>query len=210
MNLTNSKENRQIVKFKVNSHFINKILKSRCLQPNISFNLMVITSDFKVLLLQRANSFHLSKVVKDLKLNKIDYTLISTLQPKELEKISLMVPIVASSPIYIFPGGHNHKNEQIIYTLLREFMEETSINISLKDLRFNQSCFFTVLIKDLIIGKHFNNIIFPVKVNNTSFELTKKFKKTRHVNNLLFINILDCKNLYKAFLKVQQFMVAEI
>jgi hypothetical protein len=90
---------------------------------------------------------------------------------------------------------------------MREFREETSININLKELKFNQSYFFSLEIEDLLVNKDFKNLIFPVKVNTTSVELLKRFKKTKHTNNPTFVNIDECKNAYEALIKVQKFIV---
>jgi hypothetical protein len=211
-------EKRTIAKFKVNSSTLNRFFGTEC--TNTSLNLMLITSDHTVLLLERTQSFHFPKVVKDLKFKRINYNLLKTLYTTELEKIKTMINSnhsfdkniffglkAPTPPIYIFPGGHSHNNESIIFTLMREFREETAIDINLKELKFNQSYFFSLEIEDLLVNKDFKNLIFPVKVNITSVELLKRFKKTKHTNNPTFVNIDECKNTYEALIKVQKFIV---
>lgn len=202
-------ETRYLSEFMVQPTILNKILNQS--YSKISFNLMVITTDHKVLLLQRTQSFHFPKVIKDLKFNKIDFNLLSSLYTSELEKIKKMVPVDRklwsdARLVRIFPGGHSFKNEPIITTLTRELQEETCLNINRKDLRFNQAFIFNVLIYDTVVKKYFNNFIFPIKVNITSQDIQKNFQETKHVTNPTFIDISTTRNLFKSFIKVQQHM----
>ena len=216
--MTGTNERRYISKIKVNPSILRDIFKSVSTKK-ISFNLMMITTDQKVFLLQRSQSFHFPKVIKDLKANKINFDLIESLYTSELEKIrnlffSFIPPLNDSfgpngkQPIvHIFPGGHSSYNETVIFTLLRELYEETSININFKDLRFNQSYMFKVSIYDAMIQRTFENFIFPVKVNMSSHEILQKFQETKHTRNPTFIDINQNDSLFEAFIRVQYFML---
>lgn len=206
-------ERRYIDKIKIDTNTLKKIFNS--FNYEHSFNLMMITRDHKVLLLQRTQSFHFPKVVNDLKLNKINFNLLDSLYTSELEKIKRLffnfMPTFnhknRSNFVYIFPGGHSNYNEKVILTLLREFEEETSIKIDIAKLRFNQFFVFKVLIFDIIIKRTFKNFVFPVKVNMTSQDIIQKFKETKHTRNPTFVDINTCKSLLDAFVQVQKFMV---
>lgn len=209
-------EIRYLSEFKVNSTILNTILNQT--YSKISFNLMMITNDHKILLLHRTQSFHFPKVVQDLKLNKINLNLLASLYTSELEKITKMESLHHNQIqkyfpksngdykplIRIFPGGHSLKNEPVILTLTRELQEETHINASIKDLRFHQSCIFSVLIFDSVVQKYFKNFIFPIKVNMTSHTLKIKFQETKHVTSPTFIDIQAHQNLFDLFVQVQQ------
>jgi ADP-ribose pyrophosphatase YjhB (NUDIX family) len=216
MTIVGKYEKRYITKCKVNPTILNTIFSSTC-PANISFNMMMITNDHKVLLLERTESFHFPKVMKALKINKINLNLLALLYTSELEKLRLLffdfIPPLNQSKknklIHIFPGGHCHFKiaESIFFTLMRELKEETSLNINIKDLRFNQSYIFNVLIYDLMIKRTFNNFVFPVKVNMTSDDILQKFKETKHTRNPTFVDIHGCKNLLDAFIQVQHAML---
>lgn len=79
-------ENRYITKIKVNPSTIKTIFNNVG-NANISFNLMMMTTDHRVLLLERTQSYHYPKVIKDLKSNIIDFSLLGSLYTSELEKI---------------------------------------------------------------------------------------------------------------------------
>ena len=220
-------EQRHIYKIKVNSIILKEIFNSiptltflGLNKKNISFNLMMMTNDHKVLLLERTESFYYTKVVKDLKLNKINFNLLESLYTSEAEKIindfcnfipSFDPKIEKNNKppkfVRIFPGGHCNYNEKIILTLLREFKEETSININIKNLSFNQTCIFKVLIFDLMVKKTFNNFVFPVKINMSSVEILRNFKETKHVRNPTFIDISKSSSLFDTFVQVQKAML---
>lgn len=209
-----SKEMRYLSQVKVTSSILTNILNTTTGFNNQSFNLMMMTLDHKVLLLQRTQSFHFPKVVRDLKFNKINLDLLGSLYSTEAEKIRKLFfdffpPLISKqkeSIIHIFPGGHSDHNEMIFQTLLRELYEETTIDIKFNELRFHQSCIFKVLIYDLIVKKSFINFIFPVKVNMTSQDICKNFKETKHTRHPTFIDIHGC-SLIDAFVKVQEFML---
>ena len=212
-------EIRYISMYQVNSTILKSIFNSSELfSGKPSFSLMMITADHKVLLLQRDQSFHFNKVVKDLKINKINLTLIGSLYTSELEKLrqlffdfidakDLKTQNNHKKPIHIFPGGQSSQNESVLLTLLRELREETTLNININDLYFNQSYIFNVLIYDLVVKKYFNNFIFPVKVNITSQDIIKKINGNKYVQNPIFIDIGQCSSLFTAFLQVQKFML---
>jgi hypothetical protein len=213
-------ERRYISKIKVNPSILRDIFNSVSAKK-ISFNLMMITTDQKVFLLERSQSFHFPKVIRDLKCNKINFDLIESLYTSELEKIrNLFFSFIPPLPelektikvkqptiVHIFPGGHPSYNETVILTLLRELYEETSININFKDLRFNQSYMFKVSIYDWLIQRTFENFVFPVKVNMSSHEIVQKFQETKHTRNPTFIDICQCNSLFDAFVRVQDFML---
>jgi ADP-ribose pyrophosphatase YjhB (NUDIX family) len=216
INIFGDYERRYIDIIRINSTILQKILNSVNFDRNYSFNLMMITKDHKVLLLQRAQSFHFPKVVRDLKLNKINFNLLNSLYTSELEKIRRLffnfLPTITytdrcSKFIHIFPGGHSNNMEKVISTLLREFKEETSINIDIKQLSFNQSLIFKVLIFDIMVKKTFKNLVFPVKVAMSSQEIFQSFKQTKHTRNPTFVDITTSDSLYDAFIKVQKLMV---
>jgi hypothetical protein len=205
LKITGKTEERRIFKVEVDPNILRKIFYTI---PSFgSFNLMVMTTDRKVLLLQRTQSFHFPKVIKDLKSNKINSDLLKSLYTSELNKIKTLVKIPdvveTSKLIFMFPGGQSKSDEIILLTLLREFEEETSININLKELKFNQSTIFKVSIFDFLIKKKFNNLVFPVKINMTSRVLAQKFKETKHVKNPIFFDIRG-KNLFEVFVEVQK------
>jgi len=267
-------ERRRIIKLKVDSSLLNAILTHeprplahypvRRAQRRIgpSFNLMMITTDHKVLLLERSQSFHFRKVMKDLRINKINLNVLGSLYTPELKKLgetffdflpppqlsNLRVartytlgpggPKINLPPsaegyiegrvnertVYIFPGGHSSLNETVILTLIRELQEETSINITIQDLKFNTSYFFNVLIYDCMVERSFNNYVFPVKVNMSSQDLSRRFKETRHTRNPSFVDIggytlgssgpkinlppsAEEYDLFEAFMQVQRFML---
>jgi hypothetical protein len=208
-------ERRYIHKIKIDTTILKEIFNSYNYERKYSFNLMMITSDHKVLLLQRTQSFHFPKVVKDLKLNKINFNLLDSLYTSELEKIGQLffnfMPTFEhknrSNFVHIFPGGHSNYNEKVILTLLREFEEETSIKIDITKLRFNQSFIFKVLIFDIAVKRTFKNFVFPVKVDMSSQEILQKFKETKHTRNPTFIDINTCNSLFDAFVQVQKFML---
>src|SRR5574344_268592 len=85
------KEMRYISPIKVTTGILTNILNTvafrQPLNNNKSFNLMMMTLDHKVLLLQRTQSFHFPKVIKDLQLNKINFDLLESLYSTEVEKI---------------------------------------------------------------------------------------------------------------------------
>lgn len=205
-------EIRHITKCKVDSTILKAIFSSKC-PTKISFNLMMMTSDHKVLLLERTQSFHFSRCLKSVKMNTVNLSLFTSLYSSELEKIRLLffdyIPPLTSSNssekiIKIFPGGHFHKlDKSIFFTLIRELKEETSLNIDSKNLWFNQSCIFNVLIFDLLVRRTFNNFVFPVKVNMTSDDILQNFKETKHTRNPTFVDICDSKNLFDVFKKIQ-------
>jgi len=215
--LKGSFETRYISQFKINStilkNFLSKEVEWNC---KVSFNLMLITTDLKVVLLQRTTSFYFSKVVKDLKLHRIDLLMLESLYACELLKIKkLFFDFMDDTPItldkeekkvYIFPGGHSSKKETILLTLLRELREEL-LDIDLKLLRFNQACIFNVLIYDIMVQEYFNNFVFPVKVGMTSDDIKSQFKDTKHTRNPTFVDVSTCTSLIDAFLTVQRFML---
>lgn len=214
--INGTSEKRHIAKVAVNPSVLKNIFNSVCTCTASSFNLMIITTDTKVLLLERTQSFHFPKVVRDLKLNRISIDVLTSLYTSELEKIrqlffDFLPPLinygVAEKIVYVFPGGHSIRNEPVSKTLIRELQEETSIDINIQDLRFNKSCMFNVLIYDCIIKMYFNNFIFPVKVNMSSEDIYFQFKETKHTRNPTFVDISQCKTLFDAFLQVQRFMI---
>lgn len=206
-------EQRSIHKIKIDSTILKKIFDKRPCDPiESSYNLMVITTDNKILLLQRTQSFHFPKVVEDLKFNKININLLESLYTSELKKIKALLPPTfqcknsSSKFIHIFPGGHSNHNEKVLLTLLREFKEETTINIDITKLRFNQSFIFKVTILDIRVQKTFKNFIFPTKIDMSSQDILKKFKETKHTRNPTFIDV-DNNSLFDMFVKVQKFML---
>jgi hypothetical protein len=207
-------EKRQIVKVAVNPGILNSLFDSVC-TCTTSFNLMITTTDTKVLLLERSQSFHFPKVVKDIKLNKININTLRSLYTSELERIrelffDFLPPfnrVVDEKIVHVFPGGHSNRNEPISKTLLRELQEETSMNINIQDLCFNESCIFHVLIYDCIIKRYFNNFIFPVKIKMNSENIRLQFKETKHTRNPKFVDISQCKTLFDAFILVQRSMI---
>lgn len=247
MKIIGGGETRYITKIKVNPRII-KIILSNVGKSNISFNLMLITTDHRVMLMERTESHHFPRVIKDLKSNIINLNLLDSLYTSELEKIKNKIGVstrlddglalgrsegLRIDPlVLIFPGGHPStrslqqttskasvsqrplqpsgrysKRETVITTLLRELHEETRLNINLQDLRFNQSYIFNVVINDLMIKKSFNNLVFPVKLNMSSLDITREFKETKHVRNPTFIDIKDCRSLSEVFLLVQKIII---
>ncbi|CCV02156.1 hypothetical protein IIV25_138R [Invertebrate iridovirus 25] len=231
---TGHTEKRYISTIKVNSDILKNILNTvvppmHITTPSllwgeskhkISFNLMIITTDNKVLLLERTQSFHFPKVVKDLKNCKINFRLLDTLYHSEIEKIrklffDFLPPLtnfepkfrLKNSSVRIFPGGHSMRGESIVLTLLRELYEEIGYSFPIDELKFNQSCVFKVLIYDLIVKKTFNNFVFPVKVEVMSNCILQCFKETKHTRNPTFIDISKCTSLFDAFVKVQEYML---
>lgn len=212
--LKGAKEARYISKVKVDSTILSNFLNATPKRSKPSFNLMMITLDHKVLLLQRSQSFHFSKVIKDLKINKINLDLLESLYSTEVEKIRRLFfdffpPLISKEKepiIHIFPGGHSNHKETVCQTLLRELFEETTINIKVDDLRFNQVYIFKVFIYDLMVKKIFKNFVFPVKVNLSSCDICKNFKETKHTKQPTFIDI-GGQSLFDAFVKVQEFML---
>lgn len=208
-------ENRYITQFTINENTLKNILNTTTItSKKISFNLMLMTTDHKVLLLERTQSFHFPKVIKDLKIGSINFGMIESLYPVEMEKIRKIffdfIPpqkVQKTSTVFLFPGGHLKSKETIALTLFRELYEETGYAIDFKNIRFNQSCLFKVLIHDLLIKKTFNNFIFPVKVDISSNEIINKFKNTKHTRNPTFIDIQKCNSLFDAFIKVQEYML---
>ena len=202
------REDRIISKIKIDPSVLKEIFNGvkNVKTPKISFNIMLITTDHKVLLLQRSQSFHYPKVKTDLKTNHLNLKLLESLYSSEMKHLKLQEIEDKNNLIHIFPGGHSLVNETIISTLLRELQEETCLGLKLSDLKFNQSWLFNVLIHDLMIDKYFNNYIFPVKVEVTSHFISKNFKETRHTKNPTFVNIENC-DLDEAFTKVQNFMI---
>lgn len=222
---TGHTEKRYISTIKVNSDTLKNILNTAPpllrgeSKHKISFNLMMMTTDNKVLLLERTQSFHFSKVIKDLKNCKINFRLLDTLYHSEIEKIrklffDFLPPLTnfsnfepKNSFVRIFPGGHSMRGESIVLTLLRELYEEIGYSFPIDELKFNQSCVFKVLIYDLIVKKTFNNFVFPVKVGVVSDCILQRFKETKHTQNPIFIDISKCTSLFDAFVKVQEYML---
>jgi hypothetical protein len=213
--ITGIYERRYIHKIKIDSTILREIFNMTNYERKYSFNLMMITSDHKVLLLQRTQSFHFPKVVKDLKSNKINFDLIDSLYTSELEKIGHLffnfMPAFEhknrSKFVHIFPGGQSNYNEKVLLTLLREFEEETSINIDITKLKFNQSFIFKVFIFDKVIKRTFKNFVFPVKVDMSSRDIMQNFKETKHTRNPTFIDINTSNSLFDTFVRVQNFML---
>jgi hypothetical protein len=184
----------------------------------ISLNLMVITTDRKVLLLQRSQSFHCKLVHRNLSVNDIRVGLLQkilqSLYPSELYEVHKTffnfldpppISIGESRNIHIFPGGHSMRGEMAITTLLREFREETSIHIKPENLRFNKSYVFNVLIYDKIIEQWFDNLVFPALINMSSEEIMQKFKTTKHTRCPTFLN--TDLNTIASFVNIQRFML---
>ena len=200
-------EQRFISKIPVTSQKLHNMLCSKGRRApelpkcKISFNLMLITSDEKILILERTQSFHYLKFRKSK-----DEKLLPSLYPEEVRSLGITPNSCPLKNIYIFPGGHSKVNETVLLTLLREFQEETSININANELKFNQTCFFNVNIYDFLIQKNFINLIFPTRINMSSCELAKKFKTTRHTRNPRFIN-MSSKNVFLNFLLIQSLMI---
>lgn len=219
--ITGSLEIRHISKVKLNPSLLEKFLKYQNTDYlETSFNIMLITSDSKVLLMQRSQSFHFPKVMEELYYNKINTKLLDTLYQSEADhvgkvffsylqqpKVNISSTFESKKIVHIFPGGHSLKNETIIKTLLREFQEETSIKVNVKDLRFEKTLVFNVLIYDSLIKKSFNNFVFPIRTSMNSQEVSVKFKETIHAKNPIFININGYNNLYDAFVKIQNFIL---
>jgi 8-oxo-dGTP pyrophosphatase MutT (NUDIX family) len=168
MQILTSQIEQRIIK-KIKSNVSMKLNKTSC-DVSISYNVMLITSDHKILLLERSIPFY----------------------PQIIQ------------PIYIFPGGHANCGESILDAILRELWEEMSIHMTL---RFCQSYYFKVSIYDFIVKRHFNNLIFPAKINLTSCEIFKLFKPTKHMSNIVFIDIFYIQGLYESFQMVQKFMI---
>lgn len=217
--ITGVSEVRYISKIKLNPKVLQEFLNYQNTEYlTTSFNIMLITSDNKVLLMQRSQSFHFPKVMEDLYYNNVNTKLLNSLYQSEIEHLGQVFFEYLPKPktdltfesrkiVHIFPGGHSLKNETIIKTLLRELYEETSIEINVKDLKFKETLIFNVLIYDSLIKKSFNNFVFPVKINMSSQEVSNKFKETIHTKNPIFINIKEYNNLYDAFLQVQNFIL---
>ena len=208
-------ERRYISKIRVDSAILKTIFDSVC--PRISFNLMMITNDHKIFLLQRSQSFHYPKVIRDLKLNKINLNLLKSLYTSEMETVRHLFFDFLPPPkqeehlkedvVYIFPGGHSNRGEPVLLTLIREFQEETSLKIDIQNLKFHQSCIFNVLIYDLMIRKWFNNYVFPAKIDLSSKEISDRFVPTKHTKNPTFVDISGCETLSDIFVRVQNFML---
>jgi ADP-ribose pyrophosphatase YjhB (NUDIX family) len=208
-------EIRYISKIRVDSAILKTIFDYVC--PRISFNLMMITNDHKIFLLQRSQSFHYPKVIRDLKLNKINLNLLKSLYTSEMETVRHLFFDFLPPPkqeehlkedvVYIFPGGHSNRGEPVLLTLLREFQEETSLKVDIQNLKFHQSCIFNVLIYDLLIQKQFNNYVFPVKIDLSSKEISDRFVPTKHTKNPTFVDISGCETLSDIFVRVQNFML---
>jgi ADP-ribose pyrophosphatase YjhB (NUDIX family) len=217
--LTGSSEVRYVSKIKLTPTLLKEFFNYQNeAYLSTSFNTMLITTDNKVLLMQRNQSFHFSKVMEGLHQNNVNSNLFDTLYKTEVDYISkiffsflptdsTLKSTITNKIIHIFPGGHSFKKETIIETLLREFHEETNINLSVDNLKFEQTYIFNVIIYDSLIKKHFNNFIFPAKVNMSSQEVSKNFKETNHTKNPTFININGYNTLYEAFLHVQNFIL---
>jgi hypothetical protein len=183
--------------------------------PSISFNAMVITLDAKVLLLQRTNSFHFSRVKRLVCTHSpINSKWLNSLYPSEIAELPVetrhtrALQGAGSAPIHVFPGGHSEKNEIVIKALLREMFEETSIRFSENELRFCSSFFFRVEIYDPLINKTFQNIIFPVKVALTSTDIVNKFTETSFTKNPMFLDHAHhTQTLFDWFTLIQHFML---
>lgn len=256
--ISSTKEKRYIRKVSTTPQLLKKYLKEISSRGQ-SYNLMVITKDWKVVLLERTASFIYPFLIKeppeadlsarigfnrpsgpltrsverpslfttsnpfipdgtgavDLKGFNTSLRLMELcelLYPTELQELGIVTKTSfrcdrGLDPIYIFPGGHSNKNERVIYTLLRELYEETSIRFSLRDLKFCQVCFFEVIIDDLTIQKIFKNVVFPVKVDLSSQEIALQFKETKHTRNPTFIDIFYCRTLSEALIHIQKIML---
>lgn len=207
-------ERRHVVEIGMCSHILENLFNSVCMCT--SFNLMIITTDSKVLLLERTQSFHFPRVVRDLRFNRINMDILTSLYTSEIEKIRQMFfdflpPLinygVAGKVVRIFPGGHSIRNEPIRKTLMRELKEETALNVNAQDLCFDQARLFHVLIYDCIIQRYFNNFIFPAKINMNSKDIHMQFKETKHTRNPTFVDISRSKTLFDAFMQVQRLMI---
>jgi hypothetical protein len=217
--ITGSSEVRYISKIKLTPALLKEFFSYQNeAYLTTSFNIMLITTDSKVLLMQRNQSFHFPKVMEGLRQNNINPNLFDSLYKREVDQISkiffsflpsnnTLKSTIQNKIVHIFPGGHSLKKETIIETLLREFREETNIILNVDDLKFEQTCIFNVIIYDSLIKKYFNNFIFPAKVNMSSQEVSKNFKETNHTKNPTFININGYNTLYEAFLHVQNFIL---
>jgi ADP-ribose pyrophosphatase YjhB (NUDIX family) len=188
-----------------------------CLTKTWSFSVMMITSDSKVLLLERTNSFYYDMVKKleqphgqiQSKAVVIDCKLLDGLYQSELDSLSSNVGERRRGcrPIFIMPGGHARRNETVIEALLREINEETSIAFTLQDLRFCHSYVFELIIHDCVLKKTFNNLVFPVKIGLSSADITRMFKSTVHTDNPTFVDIVQPKGLVQMFIETQSFML---
>jgi ADP-ribose pyrophosphatase YjhB (NUDIX family) len=195
-------ETRFIRRLSIDNHKLQDILHKPTSAPterSMSLNLMVITTDEKILLLQRSQSFHYKLVHRNLAVNDIRIGLLESLYPSELCEVYkkffnfLNLPpefrFGGSRNIHIFPGGHSTRSETVITTLLREFQEETSIRIKHENLRFNKSCVFKVTIYDKIVSRWFDNLVFPALINMSSVDIMNQFKTTKHTRCPTFLNV---------------------
>jgi ADP-ribose pyrophosphatase YjhB (NUDIX family) len=196
-------ETRFIRRLAIDNHKLQDILKKPTsnapTERSMSLNLMVITTDEKILLLQRSQSFHYKLVHRNLAVNDIRIGLLESLYPSELCEVYkkffnfLNLPpefrFGGSRNIHIFPGGHSTRSETVITTLLREFHEETSIRIKHENLRFNKSCVFKVTIYDKIVSRWFDNLVFPALINMSSVDIMNQFKTTKHTRCPTFLNV---------------------
>jgi hypothetical protein len=217
-------EKRHVSEIKINSTIISDIFNSVDKSTwKFSFSLMMITQDLKVLLLQRANSFHYFKVMSDLKFNgSLNLRLAQTLYSSELDALRVQfVDQVAryadelprdNSMVNVLPGGMSSPDEPVYYTLAREFLEETSMKLELSKIKFNRRRIFKVAIYDFTVKKHFDNLVFPVKIDMTSQNLVKYVRDTKETRNPFFVDIdyvdEDVESsLFNAFVKIQKTMV---
>lgn len=203
------KERRVLQKIRTSLERLNRFMSSVA-DPSISFNAMVITLDGKVLLLQRTNSFHFSRVKRIVCAhNPINSKWLNSLYPSEIAELPTGTTRSAgSAPIHVFPGGHSKKNEIVIKALLREMFEETSIRFSELELRFCSSFLFRVEIYDPLINKTFENIIFPVKVSLTSTDIANRFTETSDTKNPMFLDYSHrTQTLFDWFTIIQHFML---
>ncbi|ABF82110.1 hypothetical protein MIV080R [Invertebrate iridescent virus 3] len=218
--LKRSMEQRDIVEFRIDATILRQIFHHGF--PDLSFNLMVITTDRKVFLLERTESFHYPRVVERIKRGQECTKLVETLYQAERDAVRRLtaeadiVPLAAvkqdddrPESIYIFPGGHCNGNEPVLSTLLREFREETTIPLKTTELRFHATKVYGIWIHDFAVGKTFKNFVFPVKINLSSAAIRDRFRETRHTRNPTFVDIGKShrQSLLDLVIKVQKIMI---
>lgn len=217
-------EKRNLSEVEVTSTIIIDIFNSVDKNPHkYSYNVMLITEDRKVLTLRRVNSFHYHKIVLDLKRNRtLNLKTVRTLYETEILRLerllrgamndddySELLTDSRSNTVRIFPGGHASSKETVFRTLMREFGEETSYDLTTigDKLLFNGKRIFKLLIYDYTVKKHFENYVFPIRVQLTCDQLSRHISPTRETEDPSFLDIGSAATLFDAFVQTQRFMI---
>jgi 8-oxo-dGTP pyrophosphatase MutT (NUDIX family) len=97
---------------------------------------------------------------------------------------------------FFLPGGSLEKNENIISCLVREFKEETGLEVTIEKFLGCIECHW----KDLKTLFQEFNMVFKVEVSDDTLEITQIPSLEKHIS----FHLVDIKKIYPLILKFYQ------